>query len=99
MGGRVFSGFWHGAVVAGLLAVVVAVAGLSLVSGAATAQVHSFVGPQSPAAPAPAPGPGSPGATIGAPMPAPSAPPAVPPAARAAPSAPAGQRVLAGAAG
>jgi len=95
MGGRVFSGFWHGAVVAGLLAVVVAVAGLSLLSGAATAQVHSLVGPQSTAAPAQAPGVGSPGATIVAPMPAPSAPPGVPPVAQAAPAAPAGNVLLA----
>jgi hypothetical protein len=95
MDGRVFSGFWRGAVVTGLWAVVVAVAGLSLLAGAATAQVHSLVGPQSTAAPVPSPGIGSPGATIVAPMPAPSAPPAVPPVAQAAPAAPAGNVLLA----
>ena len=95
MGGRVFSGFWRGAVVAGLWAVVVAVAGLSLLAGAATAQVHSLVGPQSTAAPVPSPGIGSPGTTIVAPMPGPSAPPAVPPVAQAAPAAPAGNVLLA----
>ena len=95
MGGRVFSGFWRGAVVTGLWAVVVAVAGLSLLPGAATAQVHSLVGPQSTAAPVPSPGIGSPGTTIVAPMPGPSAPPAVPPVAQAAPAAPAGNVLLA----
>ena len=95
MGGRVFSGFWRGAVLSGLWAGVVAVAGLSLLAGAATAQVHSLVGPQSTAAPVPNPGIGSPGATIVAPMPAPSAPPAVPPVAQAAPAAPAGNVLLA----
>jgi len=95
MGGRVFSGFCRGAVVTGLWAVVVAVAGLSLLRGAATAQVHSLVGPQSTAAPVPSPGIGSPGTTIVAPMPAPSAPPAVPPVAQAAPAAPAGNVLLA----
>ncbi|MFZ0987816.1 MAG: hypothetical protein WAN27_08815, partial [Xanthobacteraceae bacterium] len=58
MGGRVFSGFWRGAVVA----VFAALAGLSLLPGSAAAQVHSLVGPQSTATPAPAPGTGSPGA-------------------------------------
>ena len=95
MDGRVFSGFWRGAVVTGLWAVVVAVAGLSLLPGAATAQVHSLVGPQSTAAPVPSPGIGSPGTTIVAPMPGPSAPPAVPPVAQAAPAAPAGNVLLA----
>ena len=95
MGGRAFSGFWRGAVVTGLWAVVVAVAGLSLLPGAATAQVHSLVGPQSTAAPVPSPGIGSPGTTIVAPMPGPSAPPAVPPVAQAAPAAPAGNVLLA----
>jgi len=95
MGGRVFSGFCRGAVVTGLWAVVVAVAGLSLLRGAATAQVHSLVGPQSTAAPVPSPGIGSPGTTIVAPMPGPSAPPAVPPVAQAAPAAPAGNVLLA----
>ena len=95
MDGRVFSGFWRGAVLSGLWAGVVAVAGLSLLAGAATAQVHSLVGPQSTAAPVPSPGIGSPGATIVAPMPAPSAPPAVPPVAQAAPAAPAGNVLLA----
>ena len=95
MGGRVFSGFCRGAVVTGLWAVVVAVAGLSLLPGAATAQVHSLVGPQSTAAPVPSPGIGSPGTTIVAPMPGPSAPPAVPPVAQAAPAAPAGNVLLA----
>ena len=95
MGGRVFSGFCRGAVVTGLWAVVVAVAGLSLLRGAATAQVHSLVGPQSTAEPVPSPGIGSPGTTIVAPMPAPSAPPAVPPVAQAAPAAPAGNVLLA----
>ena len=95
MGGQVFSGFWRGAVVTGLWAVVVAVAGLSLLAGAATAQVHSLVGPQSTAEPVPSPGIGSPGTTIVAPMPAPSAPPAVPPVAQAAPAAPAGNVLLA----
>ena len=95
MGGRVFSGFCRGAVVTGLWAVVVAVAGLSLLRGAATAQVHSLVGPQSTAAPVSSPGIGLPGATIAAPMPAPSAPPAVPPVAQAAPAAPAGNVLLA----
>ena len=95
MGGRVFSGFCRGAVVTGLWAVVVAVAGLSLLAGAATAQVHSLVGPQSTAAPVPSPGIGSPGTTIVAPMPGPSAPPAVPPVAQAAPAAPAGNVLLA----
>ena len=95
MGGRVFGGFWRGAVVTGLWAVVVAVAGLSLLAGAATAQVHSLVGPQSTAAPVPSPGIGSPGTTIVAPMPGPSAPPAVPPVAQAAPAAPAGNVLLA----
>ena len=95
MDGRVFSGFWRGAVVTGLWAGVMAVAGLSLLAGAATAQVHSLVGPQSTAAPVPSPGIGSPGTTIVAPMPAPSAPPAVPPVAQAAPAAPAGNVLLA----
>ena len=95
MGGRAFSGFCRGAVVTGLWALVVAVASLSLLPGAATAQVHSLVGPQSTAAPVPSPGIGSPGTTIVAPMPGPSAPPAVPPVAQAAPAAPAGNVLLA----
>ena len=95
MGGRVFSGFCRGAVVTGLWAGVMPVAGLSLLAGAATAQVHSLVGPQSTAAPVPSPGIGSPGTTIVAPMPGPSAPPAVPPVAQAAPAAPAGNVLLA----
>jgi hypothetical protein len=95
MGGRVFSGFWRSAVASGLMAILVAVAGLFLLPGAAAAQVHSLVGPQSATAPAPAPGTGSPGATIVAPIPAPSAPPAVPPVAQAAPSVPAGNVLLA----
>jgi hypothetical protein len=95
MGGRVFSGFWRSAVVADLLAVVVAIVGLSVLPGAVAAQVHSLVGPQSTVAPAPAPGTSSPGATIVAPIPAPSAPPAAPPVAQAAPSVPAGNVLLA----
>ncbi|MFZ0238758.1 MAG: hypothetical protein WAL37_15600 [Xanthobacteraceae bacterium] len=91
MGGRVFSGFWRGAVVA----VVEALAGLSLLPGSAAAQVHSLVGPQSTTTPAPAPGTGSPGATIVAPIPAPAAPAAVPPVAQAAPGVPAGNVLLA----
>jgi hypothetical protein len=91
MGGRVFSGFWRGAVVA----VFAALAGLSLLPGSAAAQVHSLVGPQSTATPAPAPGTGSPGATIVAPIPAPAAPAAVPPVAQAAPGVPAGNVLLA----
>src|SRR5262249_44287370 len=78
-GGGVFSAFRRGAVPADLLAILVAVAGLSLLPGAAAAQVHSLVGPQSTTAPAPAPGTGSAGATIVAPIPSPSVPPAVPP--------------------
>jgi len=95
MGGRVFSGFRRSAVPANLLAILVAVAGLSLLPGAAAAQVHSLVGPQSTTAPAPAPGTGSAGATIVAPIPSPSVPPAVPPVAQAAPSVPAGNVLLA----
>jgi hypothetical protein len=91
MGGRVFSGFWRGAVVA----VFAAFAGLSLLPGSAAAQVHSLVGPQSTTTPAPAPGTGSPGATIVAPIPAPAAPAAVPPVAQAAPGVPAGNVLLA----
>jgi hypothetical protein len=91
MGGRVFSGFWRGAVVA----VFAALAGLSLLPGSAAAQVHSLVGPQSATTPAPAPGTGSPGATIVGPIPAPSAPAAVPPVAQAAPGVPAGNVLLA----
>jgi hypothetical protein len=91
MGGRVFSGFWRGAVVA----VFAALAGLSLLPGSAAAQVHSPVGPQSTTTPAPAPGTGSPGATIVAPIPAPAAPAAVPPVAQAAPGVPAGNVLLA----
>jgi hypothetical protein len=91
MGGRVFSGFWRGAVVA----VFAALAGLSLLPGSAAAQVHSLVGPQSTTTPAPAPGTGSPGATIVAPIPAPAAPAAVPPVAQAAPGVPAGNVLLA----
>jgi hypothetical protein len=90
MGGRVFSGFWRGAVAADLLAVLMAVSvagtGFSVLPGSAAAQVHSLVGPQSTTAPSPAPGTGSPGATIVAPIPAPSAPPAVPLVAQAAPT-------------
>jgi hypothetical protein len=88
MGGRVFSGFWRGAVVA----VFAALAG-PLLLGSAAAQVHSLVGPQSTTTPAPAPGTGSPGATIVAP--APVAPAAVPPVAQAAPGVPAGNVLLA----
>jgi hypothetical protein len=98
MGGRVFSGFWRGAVAAGLLvvmAVLAGVAGLSLLPGSAAAQVHNLVGPQSSTTLTPAPGTGSPGATIVAPIPAPSAPPAVPPVAQAAPAVPAGNVLLA----
>jgi hypothetical protein len=95
MGGWVFSGFRRNTVAANLLAVVVAAAGSSLLSDAATAQVQSLVGPQSTAAPAPAPGIGSPGATIVAPNSAPSTAPAVPPVAQAAPSVPAGNVLLA----
>jgi hypothetical protein len=95
MGGRVFSGFRRSAVAADLLAILVAVAGLSLLPSAAAAQVHSLVGPQSTTAPAPAPGSGSAGATIVAPIPSPSVPPAVPPVAQAAPSVPAGNVLLA----
>jgi hypothetical protein len=91
MGGRVFSGFWRGAVVA----VFAALAGLSLLPGSAAAQVHSLVGPQSTTTPVPAPGTGSPGATIVAPIPAPAAPAAVPPVAQAAPGVPAGNVLLA----
>jgi hypothetical protein len=91
MGGRVFSGFWRGAVVAAFAAL----AGLSLLPGSAAAQVHSLVGPQSTTTPAPAPGTGSPGATIVAPIPAPAAPAAVPPVAQAAPGVPAGNVLLA----
>ncbi|HET8920115.1 MAG TPA: hypothetical protein VFN27_10605 [Xanthobacteraceae bacterium] len=91
MGGRVFSGFWRGAVVA----VFAALASLSLLPGSAAAQVHSLVGPQSTTTPAPAPGTGSPGATIVAPIPAPAAPAAVPPVAQAAPGVPAGNVLLA----
>jgi len=43
MDGRVFSGFWRGAVVTGLWAVVLAVAGLSLLRGAASDHVRSVV--------------------------------------------------------
>jgi hypothetical protein len=95
MGGRVFSGFWRSAVASGLMAVLVAIAGLSMRPSAAAAQVNSLVGPQSATAPAPAPGIGSPGATIVAPIPAPSVPPAVPPVAQAAPSVSAGNVLLA----
>jgi hypothetical protein len=91
MGGRVFSGFWRGAVVA----MFAALAGLSLLPGSAAAQVHSLVGPQSTTTPAPAPGTGSPGATIVAPILAPAAPAAVPPVAQAAPGVPAGNVLLA----
>jgi hypothetical protein len=91
MGGRVFSGFWRGAVVA----VFAALAGLPLLPGSAAAQVHNLVGPQSTTTPAPAPGTGSPGATIVAPIPAPVAPAAVPPVAQAAPGVPAGNVLLA----
>jgi hypothetical protein len=99
MGGLVFSGFRHSAVVADLLAVLVvvlaAVAGLSLRPNSAAAQMQSLIGPQSATAPSLPPGTGSPGATIVAPVPTPSAPPAVPPVAQAAPGGPAGNVLLA----
>ncbi|MBO0715976.1 MAG: hypothetical protein J2P55_01400 [Rhizobiales bacterium] len=99
MGGRVFSGLRQRAVVADLLAVLVvvlaAVAGLSLRPSSAAAQTQSLVGPQSTIAPALLPGAGSPGATIVAPVPTPSAPPAVPPVAQAAPGVSAGNVLLA----
>jgi hypothetical protein len=97
MGGRVFSGFWRGAIAAGLQAVFVAVlaAVLSFLPGSAAAQIRSLVGPQSTTVPGPAAGTGSPGATIVTPAPAPSAPAAAPSVAQAAPGVPAGNVLLA----
>ncbi|MGN6749805.1 MAG: hypothetical protein ACTHJS_14545 [Xanthobacteraceae bacterium] len=98
MGGRVLSGFWRSAVVAGFMAALMALAAgsaiVSLLPGSAAAQVQSLAGPQSGTAPASAPGTGSPGATIVTPTP--SAPAAVAPLAQAGPpGAPAGSIVLA----
>lgn len=99
MGGRVFSGLRRSAVAAGLMTalmdVAAAVAGLSLLPGAAAAQVQNLVGPQSATIPGPAPGSGSPGPTIVTPTPPPSAPAVVPPVAQAVPSVPAGNVLLA----
>jgi hypothetical protein len=95
MGGRVFSGLRRSAVAVGLMTALIAVAGLSLLPGAAAAQVQNLVGPQSATVPGPAPGSGSPGATIVTPTSPPSAPAVVPPVAQAAPSVPAGNVLLA----
>jgi hypothetical protein len=90
MGGRVFDGFWRGAIAAKLAAMALIALPVS-----APAQVHSLVGSQSTTAPVAAPGgaSGSPGATIFAPGPA--SPPAPPPVAQAAPAVPAGNVMLA----
>ena len=93
MGGRVFSGFWGGAVVAGSMAALTII--VSLLPGSTAAQAQSLAGPQSGTAPASAPGTGSPGATIVTPTPAPSAPAPVAPLAQAGSGAPAGSVVLA----
>jgi hypothetical protein len=90
MGGRVWNGFWGGAIAAKLAA-----PALLLAVTPSSAQIHSLVAPQSVTAPAPAAGAGSPGATIAAPMPTTPAAPAPPPVAQAAPAIPAGQVLLA----
>ncbi len=99
MGGRVFSGFWRSAVAAGLVAVVIAVlaagAGLALLTGPAAAQVGSLVGPQSSTTTAPVPGTGSPGATIVTSVPPAPFPAPLPPVAQASPAVPTGNVLLA----
>jgi hypothetical protein len=90
MGGRIWNGFWGGAIAAKLAALA-----LLLAMTPSSAQIRSLVAPQSAAAPAPGAGAGSPGATIVAPMPAAPAAPAAPPVAQAGPAVPAGQVLLA----